>query len=195
MILLIDNYDSFVYNLYQLIGSLEEDILVMRNDEIDINKIQALSPSHIVISPGPGTPSQAGLCKELIQAFKGKIPILGVCLGHQIIAEYFGATVNSAKQIVHGKAHYIKIIKKSKIFSSLAETFKVARYHSLAIDTSNRMPECLAITAIAEDGEIMAIEHKLYRIFGVQFHPESILSEHGKDIIRNFLNIRGGIND
>lgn len=195
MILLIDNYDSFVYNLYQLIGSLETDILVMRNDEIDINKIKDLAPSHIVISPGPGTPSQAGLCKALIQAFKGQVPILGVCLGHQVIAEYFGATVNSAKQIVHGKAHYIKLVKKSPIFSSLAERFKVARYHSLAIDIDEIIPDCLAITAIAEDGEIMAIEHKFYQIFGVQFHPESILSEHGKIIIRNFLNIRGGYND
>lgn len=194
MILLIDNYDSFSYNLYQLIGSINRDIKVIRNDELSINEIEQLKPSHIIISPGPGRPNDAGICEAVIDYFKGKIPMLGVCLGHQAIAETFGATITYAKEIMHGKQSMINIIDKTPLFEGLEQNFPAARYHSLAVSRET-MPDELKITAQTDDGEIMAIEHKNYPIFGLQFHPESILTVQGDVIIRNFLAIGGGNND
>ena len=168
MILLVDNYDSFVYNLYQLIGSINPEIKVIRNDELNIEQIKKLNPSHIVLSPGPGKPSEAGICSEIVKVFQGEIPILGICLGHQVIAEVFESIVSYA--------------------------FMGARYHSLAIKRET-LGEDLKIIATTDDGEIMAIEHRRYPIYGLQFHPESILSDNGKKLIQNFLDTRGGQND
>ena len=194
MILLVDNYDSFVYNLYQLIGSINPKIKVIRNDKLDIEQIKKLNPSHIVLSPGPGKPSEAGICSEIVKAFQSKIPILGICLGHQIIAEVFGSVVSYAKEVVHGKAFKLKIVEDSLLFKNIDKYFMGARYHSLAIKKET-LSEDLKITSISDDGEIMAIEHKKYSIYGLQFHPESILSDNGKILIQNFLDIRGGQND
>ena len=194
MILLIDNYDSFSYNLYQLIGSITQDIKVIRNDELSINEIEQINPSHIIISPGPGKPKDAGICEAVIDYFKEKIPVLGVCLGHQAIAETFGATVTYAKEIMHGRQSMINIIDNTPIFSGMNKKFPAARYHSLAVSRET-IPKELKITAQTDDGEIMAIEHRTYPIFGLQFHPESILTTDGYIIIRNFLAIGGGNND
>ena len=188
MILLIDNYDSFSYNLYQLNGAIEPDIKVIRNDELTCEEIISLDPSHIIISPGPGRPSDAGICEELIQKAAGKIPIIGVCLGHQAICEAFGAEITYAKQLMHGKRSVINYDKSSPLFSGLDGELSVARYHSLAASEKG-FPDCLKITARTEDGEIMAVEHKEHPVFGVQFHPESILTQHGEKIIRNFLEV------
>ena len=189
MILLIDNYDSFSYNVYQLIGSINPDIKVIRNDEMTIEQIEALSPSHIIISPGPGRPSEAGICEDVIKYFAGKIPIMGICLGHQAICETFGATVTYAKQLMHGKQSVAKLDNSSVLFKGLGEDMTVARYHSLAADAST-IPDCLKVTASTPDGEVMAIEHKEYEIYGVQFHPESVLTPEGRGIMVNFLNSR-----
>lgn len=186
MILLIDNYDSFSYNLYQLVGSIQEDIKVIRNDEYTVPEIEAMKPSHIIISPGPGKPSDAGICEEAIRYFKGRIPILGVCLGHQAICEVFGATVSYAKELMHGKMSVVDLVQSCKIFQKLGKTAEVARYHSL-IALKETIPSCLEITAVTQDGEIMAVKHREYEIYGLQFHPESILTPHGKIMIENFL--------
>ena len=186
MILLIDNYDSFSYNLYQLVGSIGENIKVIRNDEMTPDQIKELDISHIIISPGPGKPADAGYCEEIIRQFKGQVPILGVCLGHQAICEVFGATVSHAKKLMHGKKSNIKIDNNSKLFKGLDERINVARYHSLAA-RKETMPEDLLVTGITDDEEIMAVEHIIYPVYGVQFHPESILTEYGKTIIENFL--------
>jgi len=186
MILLIDNYDSFTYNLYQYIGIFNDDIKVVRNDKITINEIEALNPEKIVISPGPKSPKDAGICIEVIRYFAGKKPILGICLGHQCIGEAFGATVSYAKKIFHGKQSVIEH-DGSSIFAGINSPIKVARYHSLAI-IEETIPECLTVIAKTEDGEIMAVKHKQYPIVGLQFHPESIFTEHGKRIIENFVN-------
>ncbi len=188
MILLIDNYDSFSYNLYQLIGAINPDIKVIRNDELSCEEILELKPTHIIISPGPGRPSDAGICEELVVKAKGEVPILGVCLGHQAICEAFGAKITYAKKLMHGKKSVIEY-ETSPLFKGLNKTLEVARYHSLAADEST-MPKTLRITAKTADSEIMAVEHKEYPIFGVQFHPESILTQQGDIIARNFLNIR-----
>lgn len=189
MILLIDNYDSFSYNLYQLIGTINSDIRVIRNDEMTIHEIETLAPSHIIVSPGPGRPADAGICKEAIDFFKGKIPILGVCLGHQAICETFGATITYAKKLMHGKMSVVDIDTESIIFKGMEKKLKAARYHSLAADETS-MPDELRVTARTEDGEIMAVEHKNYPIYGVQFHPESILTPDGIKILKNFLEIQ-----
>lgn len=194
MILLIDNYDSFSYNLYQLVGSVNQDIKVIRNDELNISQIEQLEPSHIIISPGPGRPKDAGICENVIDYFKDKIPILGVCLGHQAIAETFGATVTYAKKIMHGKQSIINVVNKTPLFNGLDEFFPAARYHSLAVSRET-VPKELKITAQTDDGEIMAIEHSEYPVFGLQFHPESILTLQGDTIMRNFLAIGGEKND
>ena len=194
MILLVDNYDSFVYNLYQLIGSINTEIKVIRNDEINIEQIKKRNPSHIVLSPGPGKPSEAGICSEIVKAFQGEIPILGICLGHQVIAEVFESIVSYAKEVVHGKAFKLKIMENSPLFEGIDKEFMGARYHSLAIKRET-LGEDLKIIATTDDGEIMAIEHRKYPIYGLQFHPESILSDNGKKLIQNFLDIRGGQND
>lgn len=189
MILLVDNYDSFSYNVYQLIGSIDPDIKVIRNDELSAAEILALSPSHIIISPGPGRPRDAGVCEELIKAAAGKIPLLGICLGHQAICETFGAEITYAKQLMHGKKSAVAVDENSPIFRGLGGTVEVARYHSLAASEKN-FPDTLKITARTEDGEIMAAEHKEHPVFGLQFHPESILTENGRKMVENFLKIK-----
>ncbi|MFA7074336.1 MAG: aminodeoxychorismate/anthranilate synthase component II [Endomicrobiaceae bacterium] len=194
MILLIDNYDSFSYNLYQLIGSFNQDIKVVRNDELTVKEIEKLNPEQIVLSPGPGKPFDAGICIEIVKYFSGKTPILGVCLGHQAICEAYGGTVSYAKKLMHGKQSEISIDTKCSIFKGLPEKIKAARYHSLAL-LGNSIPEELIITAKTEDGEIMSVRHKKYNTYGVQFHPESILTPQGKIIIKNFLAMKEGKND
>ena len=187
MIILIDNYDSFSYNLYQLIGSINPDIKVIRNDEYTVEEIEKMQPSHIIISPGPGKPKDAGMCEEAIAYFKGKVPILGVCLGHQAICEVFGATVSYAKKICHGKQSLIEH-DTDGIFEGINEPVKVARYHSLAV-IEDTLPDCLQVTARTQDGEIMAMKHREYPIVGLQFHPESILTPQGTTIMKNFLSM------
>lgn len=186
MILLIDNYDSFSYNVYQLIGSVESDIRVIRNDECTACEIRRMDPEAIIISPGPGRPSQAGICMDVIRSFAGKKPILGICLGHQAICEAFGATVSYAKELMHGKKKQIILSAPSPLFTGLADTFPAARYHSLAA-LEDTMPDCLKVTARCEDGEIMAVEHTDFPIYGLQFHPESVMTPDGKMIIENFI--------
>lgn len=188
MILLIDNYDSFSYNLVQLIGEINSDIRVIRNDELSVKEIDELKPEAIIISPGPGRPSEAGVCIDVIKELGSKYKILGVCLGHQSICEAFGTKITYAKQLMHGKQSEITLDNESKIFKGLDNKIKVARYHSLAADKESLSDE-LKITAVTDDDEIMAVEHKNYDIYGVQFHPESILTPDGRTIIENFLNI------
>lgn len=185
MILLIDNYDSFSYNLYQLIGTIRPDIKVIRNDELTIQEIVQLSPSHIIISPGPGRPSDAGICIELIKELYKKFPILGVCLGHQAICEALGAQVSYAKKLMHGKTSEIDI-EQVGIFSGLPNSIIVARYHSLAV-VEDTLPKDLEVIGTTKDGEIMAVKHRDYPVYGVQFHPESFLTQFGNEIINNFL--------
>ena len=186
MILLIDNYDSFSYNLYQLIGSINPDIHVIRNDEKTIAEIEALNPEAIILSPGPGKPSDAGVCEAAAKYFAGKIPILGVCLGHQAICEAFGATVSYAKTLMHGKQSTLKIDNTSLIFKGLPEEIDGARYHSLAAVEST-LPEELVVIARTGDGEVMAVKHRDFELYGLQFHPESILTPKGIKILENFL--------
>ena len=186
MILLIDNYDSFSYNLYQLIGEINPDIRVIRNYEMTVEEIENLSPEKIIISPGPGKPEDAGICIDVIKHFAGKVPILGVCLGHQAICKAFGAAVSHAKSIMHGKESVIKTDTSSLIFKGLPKNITVARYHSLAAVDST-MPDCLKITATSNDGEIMAVEHRHFPVYGLQFHPESIMTPDGMTMLRNFM--------
>ncbi len=185
MVLIIDNYDSFSYNLYQAVGAFIQDIKVVQNDTLTIEEIDKLAPSHILLSPGPGTPQKAGVCVELVQKLHGKYPILGVCLGHQAICHAFGASVCHAKSILHGKQSTISL-QESRLFFGLSKKIPVARYHSLAAQKET-MPSVLKITASADDGEIMAVEHVIYPVYGVQFHPESILTKDGNTMIHNFL--------
>lgn len=186
MILIIDNYDSFTYNLYQYIGIFTSDIKVVRNDKITIEEIENLNPDKIVISPGPKSPKEAGICLEAIRYFANKKPILGICLGHQSIGEAFGATISYAKTLFHGKQSVLKH-DGTGIFKGINSPIKVARYHSLAI-LEQTLPECLEVKARTDDGEVMVISHKKYPIIGLQFHPESIYTEHGKKIVENFIN-------
>ena len=188
MILLIDNYDSFSYNLYQLIGSINPDIKVVRNDQMTIEEIRALKPERIILSPGPGFPKDAGICIEAAKELGKEIPIFGVCLGHQAICEAFGGTVSYAKELMHGKQKEIHKVGKSRMFEGLPETFPAARYHSLAA-IRDTLPEELIVTAESEDGEVMALEHKEYPIFGLQFHPESVMTPDGKTMIENFIKV------
>ncbi len=190
MILMIDNYDSFTYNLVQYLGELGAEVSVERNDQLTIEAIKALAPEKIMISPGPGTPSQAGISLSVIEEFAGKIPLFGVCLGHQAIAQAFGGKIIRAKQIMHGKTSLIHHTSKG-VFSGLNNPYTATRYHSLVIEKDS-IPDCLEITAWTETNsgeldEIMGIRHKTLNIEGVQFHPESILSEHGHDMLRNFI--------
>lgn len=184
MILLIDNYDSFSYNLYQLIGAVCKDIRVIRNDELSVSEIEALSPQLIVLSPGPGKPADAGVCVEVVKRLAGKIPIFGVCLGHQAICEAFGATVTYAEELMHGKTSVITVDTESCLFAGFPGECKVARYHSLAAD-KNTIPPELKVTGRTADGQVMAVEHVSYPIYGVQFHPESVLTESGIEMIKN----------
>jgi anthranilate synthase component 2 len=189
VILLIDNYDSFSYNLYQLLGALNPEIRVVRNDGITVDEIAALRPAHIVLSPGPGKPSDSGVCPQVVRAFAPHIPVLGVCLGHQAICEVFGATVSYAKHLMHGKASDITVDSACPLFAGLPPVIQGARYHSLAADPST-IPPVLAVSARSPDGEIMGVKHRDYNVYGVQFHPESVLTPHGKTILRNFLSIK-----
>lgn len=188
MILIVDNYDSFTYNLYHYFLSLGHETVVKGRDEIDIEYVKELKPDYIVLSPGPGTPREAKLPLEIIEVFKGKVPILGVCLGHQCIGYYFGAEIIKGKTPVHGKVHEIKHENKG-VFCDIENPTKVTRYHSLVI-SRDHLPESLEITAETEDGEIMGIRHREYDIEGVQFHPEAVLTEHGMEMLRNFLRSR-----
>ncbi|WP_312437896.1 aminodeoxychorismate/anthranilate synthase component II [Janthinobacterium sp.] len=185
MLLMIDNYDSFTYNIVQYFGELGEDVRVHRNDEITIAEIEALNPDRICISPGPKAPAQAGISVEVLKHFAGKKPILGVCLGHQAIGEAFGGKVIRAKQVMHGKTSLIAHTGVG-VFKGLPSPFTVIRYHSLAIERAS-LPSCLEVTAWTDDGEIMGVRHRQFDIEGVQFHPESILSEHGHALLKNFL--------
>lgn len=186
MILLIDNYDSFSYNLFQLIGSLNPDIKVIRNDAASVWEIEEMNPDAIIISPGPGRPEDAGICIEAVKALGGKIPILGVCLGHQSICTAYGGTISYAKELMHGKQSIAALDKSCPVFKGLPDKIPVARYHSLAL-LEETLPDCLTVTARTEDGEVMAVKHKTYPVYGLQFHPESILTPDGKAIVKNFL--------
>ena len=186
MLLMIDNYDSFTYNLVQYLAEIGQEVEVVRNDKISIEEINKLNPRYIVISPGPCTPNEAGISLELIEAFKGKIPILGVCLGHQSIGQAFGGKIVHAQTIMHGKTSKISHNNKG-VFRGIKNPFIATRYHSLVVEKQT-LPNCFDITAWTDDNEIMGIKHKELAIEGVQFHPESILSEHGHDLLKNFLN-------
>ncbi|MBI5329247.1 MAG: aminodeoxychorismate/anthranilate synthase component II [Betaproteobacteria bacterium] len=188
MLLMLDNYDSFTYNLVQYFGELGEDVRVYRNDEIDVAGVAALKPDRIVISPGPCTPTEAGISVPLIQEFAGKTPLLGVCLGHQSIGQAFGGRIIHAKQLMHGKTSPIHHAGQG-VFRGLPDPFTATRYHSLVIERET-LPDCLEITAWTADGEIMGVRHKTLAVEGVQFHPESILTEHGHALLKNFLSER-----
>ena len=185
MLLMIDNYDSFTYNLVQYLGELGEDVRVFRNDQITVDEIERLAPAHIVISPGPCTPNEAGISVDTVRRLGGRIPILGVCLGHQSIGQAYGGRIVRARQLMHGKTSMIHH-KGEGVFAGLPSPFEATRYHSLVIERES-LPACLAITAWTEDGEIMGVRHTELRVEGVQFHPESILTQHGHELLANFL--------
>lgn len=188
MILLIDNYDSFSYNLYQLVGDLNPDIRVVRNDELSVSEIVALNPERVIISPGPGRPEDAGNIVEVARELTGCFPILGVCLGHQAICAAFGAAVTYARRLMHGKQSDAKLDLSCPLFAGLPEVVPVARYHSLAADPAT-LPNCLKVTAMTAEDEVMAVRHRDHPTFGVQFHPESILTPDGKQMLRNFIEL------
>ena len=189
MILLIDNYDSFSYNLYQLIGGINPDIRVIRNDEMTVDEIRKLAPSHLILSPGPGRPADAGVCEAAAVELAGAFPILGVCLGHQAICEAFGGVVGYAKRLMHGKQSQIELNPDCPLFAGLPATIPAARYHSLAAP-EEKLPACLTVAARTMDGEVMAVMHRDYPLYGLQFHPESILTPDGTTILRNFLEVK-----
>ncbi len=186
MILLIDNYDSFSYNLYQLVGTFGKEVTVIRNDEKTLSEIEAMQPERIILSPGPGRPADAGICLAAVTYFAGKIPILGVCLGHQAICEAYGVTVSYAKELMHGKQSQMQVDNTTLLFTGLPDNIEGARYHSLAV-LEETLPPALQITARTPDGEIMAIQHSTYPTYGLQFHPESILTPAGPKILQNFI--------
>ncbi|MDD6380738.1 MAG: aminodeoxychorismate/anthranilate synthase component II [Lachnospiraceae bacterium] len=190
MVLLVDNYDSFTYNLYHLAGSVNPDIQVIRNDDMTVEEVEKLNPDYLLLSPGPKRPEDAGICIDLIKDFAGKIPIMGVCLGHQAIVEAFGGKITYARELMHGKKKPIKRVGASTLLNGLPEVFEAARYHSLEAD-KDWLPDCLKITAVSDDEreEIMAVEHKEYPIFGVQFHPESVMTDVGREIMENFFKV------
>lgn len=185
MLLMIDNYDSFTYNLVQYFAELGEEVKTFRNDEITLEDVAKLNPARIVVSPGPCTPNEAGISVPLIQEFAGKIPLLGVCLGHQSIGQAFGGKIVRAQQVMHGKTSLVHH-NNTSVFRGIPNPYTVIRYHSLAIERAS-LPDCLEITAWTDDGEIMGVRHKTLAVEGVQFHPESILTEHGYDLLKNFL--------
>jgi len=187
MLVMIDNYDSFTYNLVQYLGELGEDVHTFRNDAISIADIEAMHPDRIMLSPGPCTPNEAGISLAVIEHFKGAVPLMGVCLGHQSIGQAFGGKVVHAKQIMHGKTSLVHH-REQGVFQGLSNPFTVTRYHSLVVE-KNSLPDCLEVTAWTDDGEIMGLRHKTLKIEGVQFHPESILTEHGHDLLKNFLEV------
>jgi len=189
MILIIDNYDSFSYNLYQYVGMLNSDVKVIKNDEMTLKEIEKLNPSHLIFSPGPGRPADAGITEAAVKYFKGKMPILGVCLGHQAICEAFGATITYAKTLMHGKTSDVQIANGSPIFRGLPPVMQAARYHSLIADKST-LPDELLVIAEDEDGQVMGVKHYDCHLYGLQFHPESILTKNGQKIIANFLSLK-----
>lgn len=196
MLLMIDNYDSFTYNLVQYLGELNAEVVVERNDEISLEDVEQLAPDHIMISPGPCTPDQAGISMALIDRWKGRVPILGVCLGHQSIGQVFGGHIVHAREIMHGKTSMIHH-RREGVFQGLDNPYEATRYHSLVIEKAT-LPECLEVTAWTENeagdvDEIMGVRHREYMIEGVQFHPESILTEHGHELLHNFLSQTGGM--
>jgi len=195
MIVILDNYDSFTYNLYQYLGELDPDIKVVRNDALTVEKLKKLPLSHLVISPGPGFPQQAGVSVEAIRALSGIVPILGVCLGHQAIGVAFGGNVVHAPRLMHGKASAVAL-NESEIFEGLPPVIRAGRYHSLIVDKCT-LPRCLKVTAQTVEGEVMALQHEAFPVFGLQFHPESILTPEGRAILKNFLSVRvkGGKTD
>ena len=186
MILLIDNYDSFSYNLVQLAGSIVPDIKAVRNDELTVEEIEKMKPDHIILSPGPGYPAAAGICEEAALRLRGKIPILGVCLGHQAICEAYGGRIVRAEKLMHGKSDRITLTADCPLFEGLEKNPEVARYHSLIAERES-LPECLEVTAVSQEGEIMAVQHRESPVYGLQFHPESILTSQGRKIMENFL--------
>ena len=186
MILLIDNYDSFSYNLYQLVGEIQPDIRVIRNDQYTVEEIRRMKPERIILSPGPGRPEQAGVTMEVAAALGGEVPTLGVCLGHQAICAAFGAAVTYARQLMHGKQSLATLERTCPLFWGCPEVTLVGRYHSLTADPAT-IPACLKVTAATGDGEVMAVQHREQPIYGVQFHPESILTPDGKTMLRNFI--------
>lgn len=188
MILLIDNYDSFSYNLYQLVGEINSDIRVIRSDGMTVEEIRTLAPERIILSPGPGRPEAAGITVEAAKTLGKEIPTLGVCLGHQAICAAFGAVVTYAKELMHGKQSEITFDRECPLFRGCPDGMMVARYHSLAAD-ERTMPDCLRVTARTADGEVMAVQHKEYPIYGVQFHPESIMTPEGKRMLENFMTV------
>ncbi len=188
MIVLIDNYDSFSYNLYQLVGALNPDIRVVRNDELTVSEVRALRPSHLILSPGPGHPRDAGICVAAARELGGETKVLGVCLGHQAICEAFGATVSHAKELMHGRQSDVRVDTACPLFEGLAPVIRAGRYHSLAA-VRDTLPDTLAVVAEADDGEVMAVRHVSLPIYGLQFHPESILTPDGAKILANFLNV------
>jgi len=191
MLLIIDNYDSFTYNLYQIAGVFTSDVKVVFSDTITVKEIEEMGPSHIIISPGPGRPEDAGICKEAIRSFAGKIPILGICLGHHAICEEFDGKITYSKEVMHGKKSMVHIANGNPVFRSLPPLLEAGRYHSLSVDRST-LPDELLVIAETGDGEIMGIKHRDHDVFGLQFHPESILTKNGEKIIENFLRIGGG---
>ncbi|MBQ3424502.1 MAG: aminodeoxychorismate/anthranilate synthase component II [Clostridia bacterium] len=188
MILLIDNYDSFSWNLFQMVGQMQPDIRVIRNDVMGVEAIAALAPRHIILSPGPGRPEDAGNIVEVVRCLSGRIPILGVCLGHQAICQAFGGVVTYAGRLMHGKQSLAKLDGACPLFSGLPSEVPVGRYHSLAADPGS-LPECLKVTAVTDEGEIMALQHREHPTFGVQFHPESILTPQGGAMLRHFIDL------
>ncbi len=188
MILLIDNYDSFSYNVYQLVGSFDSHIRVIRNDEMTVEEVEALNPEAIILSPGPGRPEDAGICCDVVRELGSRIKILGICLGHQAICRVYGGEITYAKRLMHGKQSEVFIKSESKLFAGMKASFLGARYHSLAVG-ENTIPEALTVAARTADGEIMAVEHRDYPVFGVQFHPESVLTPDGGKIIENFMKL------
>ena len=188
MILIIDNYDSFSYNLYQYAGSINGDVKVIKNDEMKISEIEELNPSHLIISPGPGRPAAAGICEEAVIYFKDKMPILGICLGHQAICEAFGTKINYSETLMHGKTSNIHIANGSPVFKGLPPVLTAARYHSLIADRTT-LPDELLVIAEDDKSQVMGVKHQDYDLYGLQFHPESVLTKNGKLIIENFLNI------
>lgn len=186
MILLIDNYDSFSYNLYQLVGEIDPDVKVVRNDELTVEEARALKPDRLILSPGPGRPEDAGIIIDAVKALGSEIPTLGVCLGHQAICAAFGARITYAKELMHGKQSVVSFDRSCPIFRHCPEKAPVARYHSLAADGAT-LPDCLSVTAVTDDGQIMAVMHKEYPIYGVQFHPESIMTPDGKTMLESFI--------
>jgi anthranilate synthase component II len=192
MVLLIDNHDSFVYNLYQMVGTVYPDVRVCKNDAITLEEIASLAPTHLILSPGPGRPKEAGICEAMLDRFKGQIPILGVCLGHQAICEVFGGEITYARQLLHGKSSSIHIANGNPIFKGLPPIIEAGRYHSLSADRKT-LPDELLIIAEDSFDEIMGVRHRQHEIYGVQFHPESVLTPFGKQIIENFLGIEEGV--